>query len=447
MFGCCGAERQLRIANVVLTVSAACCAVAAQPSTRYLSYEQARPVFDALGEPAPQAGEWSRWIASADAATRARIRQGEETSVVNLLLFGTSFTRQPRVTASQSDRAEVEKIIAARVADLERALTGADSDERLQFARQVIGRDRQITPRLFEMLSRVTDEMRDHQRQTEAIGAIGDASVQFAERSQIYRTRGLSSDTSLRPNFAIHQALEQISAGVLAARAVRRVAVIGPGLDFADKQEGYDFYPVQTIQPFAVAETLIRLGLADRTALGVTTLDLNSRISAHIEAARRRARAGAAYPISLPLDDRVSWTASFTDYWRQFGAVFAREVTVRTPAGVGPLKLRAIEAQPASVDAIIPTDINVTAQYLSLPAAERFDLVVATNVFVYYNRLEQGLALAGIATMMKPGAVLLSNNALVEVPSNGLRSIGYSRTVYSTRDEDGDVIVWYQRSK
>jgi hypothetical protein len=31
---------------------------------------------------------------------------------------------------------------------------------------------------------------------------------------------------------------------------------VGPGLDFADKQEGYDFYPLQTIQPFAVIDSL-----------------------------------------------------------------------------------------------------------------------------------------------------------------------------------------------
>ena len=49
--------------------------------------------------------------------------------------------------------------------------------------------------------------------------------------------------------------------------------------------------------------------------------------------------------------------------------------------------------------------------------------------------------------MMKPGAMLLSNTALVEVPSSGLRSIGYSRTRYSDRDEDGDLIVWYQLSQ
>jgi hypothetical protein len=46
--------------------------------------------------------------------------------------------------------------------------------------------------------------------------------------------------------------------------------------------------------------------------------------------------------------------------------------------------------------------------------------------------------------MARPGGILLSNNALLELPSTGWRSIGYSKTLYSDRDEDGDTVVWYR---
>src|SRR5207244_8313874 len=82
----------------------------------------------------------------------------------------------------------------------------------------------------------------------------------------------------------------------------RRVAIVGPSLDFTDKLEGYDFYPQQTFQPFAVIDSLIRLGLAGRNDLRVTTFDLSLRINQHLEAARERARAGGAYVLQLPLD-------------------------------------------------------------------------------------------------------------------------------------------------
>jgi chemotaxis methyl-accepting protein methylase len=82
---------------------------------------------------------------------------------------------------------------------------------------------------------------------------------------------------------------------------------------------------------------------------------------------------------------------------------------------------------------------------LPLGDGERFDLIVGTNVFVYYDRLQQGLAMASAAAMLRPGGILLSNNALVEVPSSGMRSNGYSKTLYSNREEDGDLIIWYQK--
>ena len=78
--------------------------------------------------------------------------------------------------------------------------------------------------------------------------------------------------------------------GALRPGSVRRVAVVGPGLDFTDKLEGYDFYPEQTFQPFAVIDSLLRLDLGDPEQLQVTAFDLSPRVLRHLEAARMRAR-------------------------------------------------------------------------------------------------------------------------------------------------------------
>jgi sulfate transport system permease protein len=42
-----------------------------------------------------------------------------------------------------------------------------------------------------------------------------------------------------------------------------------------------------------------------------------------------------------------------------------------------------------------------------------------------------------------PGKGLL--NALLDLPSSEMRSVGYKTVIYSTRADDGDHIVWYQR--
>jgi hypothetical protein len=230
------------------------------------------------------------------------------------------------------------------------------------------------------------------------------------------------------------------------AGLVRRVAVIGPGLDVGDKQEGYDFYAPQTIQPFAIVDSLLRLGLADVDTLRVTTFDVSARVNGHIAEMTRRAQAGVPYVTHLPLDGNVAWTPELLEYFNRFGEQVGDILPVTVPPGVGPLRLRAVAMRPPVVARVSARDLNITAQLLTLSDAERFDLIVGTNIFVYYDRLEQGLAMVSVAGMLRPGGLLLSNNALVEVPSTGMRSVGYSKTLYSNREEDGDLIVWYQKT-
>jgi predicted TPR repeat methyltransferase len=56
--------------------------------------------------------------------------------------------------------------------------------------------------------------------------------------------------------------------------------------------------------------------------------------------------------------------------------------------------------------------MNVVFQTLALSPDKQFDLVIGTNIFVYYGGLEQSLARANLATMIKPGGFLLTNEAL-----------------------------------
>ena len=419
------------------------------PPAKYLSYAEAAPVYAALGVPVPAPDAWPRAIASADAATRARVAQGDEGTVVNLLLFGTAFTSQPRIRPGQLDRQEIQKALEARLDDFERALARPGGNERLRYARRVLGDGTAVRRRLLSMIERTAKEGESLAGRTAEAQRLGDPSLQFAERSRLYRDRGLASDTSVRINFAIEDALRGLTPVLVRGSdpkpAVRRFAVVGPGLDVVDKQEGYDFYPQQTIQPFAVIDSLVRLGLVDADTVQVTTLDVSGRVNDHIGEIGRRARTNVPYMLHLPLDGAVAWTPEFLDYFGRFGASVGGAVPVSVPPGLGLLRLRALAVRPAVATRISARDVNITAQTLPLAAAERFDLIIGTNIFLYYDRLEQGLAMASVAAMLRPGGLLLSNNALVEVPSTGMRSIGYSKTLYSNREEDGDVVVWYQK--
>jgi hypothetical protein len=119
---------------------------------------------------------------------------------------------------------------------------------------------------------------------------------------------------------------------------------------------------------------------------------------------------------------------------------------VAAPAGIGDVKVRAVRVRPAIVAFITPEDTNIVLQRLETPGGQGFDLIIATNILVYYDVFEQSLALANVERMLRPGGLLLSNNALLELPGSHMHSGGYETVAYSDRPGDGDHIVWYQRA-
>lgn len=451
----------------------------------YLTYADARRVVEALEEilPAELKGKskteiaslWPVWIARRDAEIRARLAQGDEDSLINFLLFGTSFTKQARITPQQVEQIgrgdarargagtnqaqSLMNTLNTRMDDLIRAASAPGTNERLIFAGQLLsvqkgfrlntaeGRDR-AKDYLRAGLVRVLGEGVGYVSMLEAARLQGDRSEEFAERSRLYRTRGLSSDTSLLPNFAIEESLKAIrERGLLAPAGVRRVAIIGPGLDFTDKQEGYDFYPQQTIQPFAVLDTLLRLGLSKADSVQLTTFDLSPRVNAHLERAAQSGRRGRSYTLQLPRETAARWKPEAVAYWERFGDQVGSPVApIAVPATAGELKIRALNIRPDIVSRITPVDTNIVLQRPEISEPEKFDLIVATNIFVYYDIFDQSLAMLNVEQMLRPGGMLLTNNALLELPFSRVKSAGYLTTVYSERADDGDHIVWYRRA-
>jgi hypothetical protein len=433
-----------------------------------IPFVEAKPILDRLRASLPAelaarpASElestWVKWVSGRNFEIRARLERGDEDSIVNFLLFGTTFTTLPRAlndSGGLGGRQRAAEIVRGRTRDLAAAIVTPGANERLLFVRQALER-RGIDPAnssgqqqaqiyLVDLLARVAGEVTSYARAIESVRATRDG-PEFAVRSSLYRTRGLSSDTSLRPDFAIDRALENLaSMGMIEAGSVRRVAIIGPGLDFTDKSEGYDFYPQQTIQPFAAIDSLRRRGLANANDLRLTTFDLSPRVNLHIQAARRRAGAGDPYVVVLPRERDGRWQPDLVAFWKAFGGRIGQATTVAysRPDGVD---VRAVRISPDVVSSIDVRDVNVVVERLApLTDDERFDLVIATNILVYYGVFEQSLALANIASMLRPGGLLLSNNVLVELPTTPMHAIGHSTAIYSGRPDDRDDIVWYRR--
>jgi len=429
-----------------------------------VTFEQAAPVLQALPSNLPSALRgrstqeiarlWPSWVERHDGDVRARLERGDEDSVVNFWLYGTSFTSQPPAVARTSpvSAAALDIIVKDRLEDLIDRVTAPGNNERLQFARRMLaarnadptdapGRERARRV-LLDIRQRMIREFAGTD-QTLAAATPGGTAAVTAANATIFRDRGLSSDTSILSDYSVHVALETIAQQkTLAPGSVRRVAIVGPGLDFTNKADGYDFYPQQTTQPFALINTLRRLGLA-AADLQVTTFDINLRVNDHLRNAPVRAASSSGYVVTLPLAAGEGWTSAVQDYWQQWGNAIGDEVTaVPAPAVAGTVKTRTVRIQPAVVSSIVPRDLNIVVDRLPVASVERFDLVVATNVLIYYDVFEQALAAANVAAILRPGGVFVTNTAIFPTPPLQA-SASYLRVAHTA--ERYDEMFWYQR--
>jgi hypothetical protein len=438
-----------------------------------LTYADAKPVIETLrqdflplelraGTSADREARWDGWLSRHDREIRSRLDRGDEDSIVNLLLFGVTFTMLPRVTGKdapppgEGGKLLESALVQGRLDDLVAAVTSPGTNDRVLFAREVArrngfdpatadGRDG-LRRRIAEDLRRVLAE-NDAYTLARAAGQAPNGPAAAVQESTFFRDRGLSSDTSIFPGVAIDQAFGALKAnGILRTGAVRRVAILGPGLDFADKRDGYDFYPLQTLQPFAVIDSLIRLGLSPPGLPGVVTFDVSARVNQHLQAARARGRGGQPYPINVPRDMSARWNPELVSYWERFGERIGETSLAAAPAAAGALTVRSVRVRPEVVATIDPRDVNVVLQRIELPPDERFDLIVATNVLVYYDVFEQCLALTSIARMLKPGAVLLSNTEVPVLPHLPIARIGYTELAYTDQPNAADRLQWLQRT-
>ena len=388
-------------------------------------YESIRPLLQQLAPPelkSANARAFAAWSKEKDAAIRARLEQGDLDSMVNLLLFGTSFTTQPRMTIDNLGAETRAGLLRSRLDDLLKAVNNPGANERLQFLRTLLA-GKNAGPFLLENLQRVLKEKIE----------INSRIAEQDSTENAFSTRGVSLDTTILPNYAIDAALRDLKSRSLLP-AVIRAAIVGPGLDFIDKESGFDYYPLQTLQPFAVHDSLRRLNPA--TNPSITILDISPRVLAHIASLRTR----TSYTIQLPRNATLQWTPAALDYWRSFGPESVDPIP--TPANLKNVETRAARFPLPPIDA---ADLNIVAQQLTLKPAEKFDLIVATNILVYYDPFEQALALSNIAAMLKPGGFLLTNDQLPDAPSIPMHLIDRTTVVYSEQPRTTDTVFWYRR--
>jgi len=385
---------------------------------------------------------WPRWIQNHDREIRSRLVRGEEDTLVNFILFGVSFTQRPRVLPDSTSETTLP-LIDERIQDFILAVTRPNSDRlnllsnlltRLGYRTSPDSEQQRVRQYISQQVFRYLAEREQYRAAINRAAA--DTSASGNVNSRLYKNRGLSIDTDFRPNYAIDQALAEVKRrGLL--RSVKRAAIIGPGLDFTDKDSGFDYYPLQTLQPFALIDSLLRLEMSKPSDLKVNVFDISAQSLDHISQAVSRARSRQPYTLQLVLDRTPPWNSGALNYWRRLGERIGSSVTpLPAPAQIRNVDRRAVRILPEIVTTLDPQPLNIVTQHVEAPTSQKFDLIVATNILLYYDRLEQALALLNIESMLSNGGVTLLNDPVEDYSGLRLRRTAIVTVPYTPDQSD-----------
>jgi len=173
----------------------------ATAASRFVAYDDGRGVLTALADILPAelrtgdgATTWSTWATRHDREIRARLQAGYQETIVNWLLFGTTFTSKPRVALEefgdtsgkprQLTDAQMADLIGDRTADLVSALANPGQDDRRLFARDLFRREGyalttsanrlRLMQHLLALVTRIAAERAKYASDTAAIRRLDD---------------------------------------------------------------------------------------------------------------------------------------------------------------------------------------------------------------------------------------------------------------------------------
>jgi hypothetical protein len=243
------------------------------------------------------------------------------------------------------------------------------------------------------------------------------AAASAAGIAPLYQTRAHSSDTQIEAGFGVYLGLGAVHA-LEPALAIRRVLVVGPGLDVAPRTDLIDLVGPQMYQPVAVADALLALSIGVEANLGIHSVDVNPRVVRFAQTTNHEA-------VTLHLFTGMAETAEqrFSTDYRAYVQGLGRaigDVAAPPPAAARDRRYQhSIAVRPAVRRAMSAERLNIVTERLIDGGG--FDLVVITNVFTYFDDRQLTLALSNIGAMLRPGGYLLHNESragLVEIAAS-----------------------------
>ncbi|PWU07684.1 MAG: hypothetical protein C5B51_09620 [Terriglobia bacterium] len=364
--------------------------------------------------------EFDRSLAEIERQANERLRDGENDHLVAYILQSSQFTSEPKIEPAISALEFVRSMpsgqragyLAGRLQTPPVRLPGDvlrrmdaflrtkprdDADERIPYFHGLVaGRGK---PYLIAAYMRTMRFL--YQKE----------SGQQLNRPPVdlYQERGYASDTQVEANFAVWTALSVLHL-IEPRLAANRILIVGPGLDLAPRTGFLDLFPPQSYQPFAIADALLALGMSAPERMLVHSLDINPVVVRFLQGFPGRNKKTISLVSGLR---RVQLSGDFQDYFRNLGRKIGEETALDLPAPLASHLGKSIVVRPDVAHNITAEQFNiVTERYDTSPA---YDLVVATNILVYFNEQELRLALANISSMLRPGGYLLHNELRPEI--------------------------------
>jgi hypothetical protein len=356
-----------------------------------------------------------------------RVRDGDVDHLVFYLLQSTHFTSLPPLEPALSAKALVDSLstaertsylggsaldpsrvpatVRSRIADLVKAFDAPGADARLRYFSE-------LTSTTFPDRAQCAIEIgREYLRAMRFVYQkefVAQRSATPADAvAGLYRSRGLSTDTAVEAGFLVSTGL-----GILKAlepdRRIRRVLIIGPGLDLAPRTALLEEGQPESYQPWAVVDALVAAGLSRMADLSVVGGDINPRVVSHL-------RRSHDDPPTLNLvseireDATVSMSSEYKEYFEALGRAIAGPGGAAPAQATGDGRLRKrVRVSDAAGHAVSAVLLDIVTERLR---GQTFDLVIATNILPYFDDQELVLATSNIASMLAPGGVFLHNEA------------------------------------
>jgi SAM-dependent methyltransferase len=379
-----------------------------------------RRELTAYGIPAPA---FDAYIERVQADTDRRVAEGEREHLIYYALQSRRFSRRPPIEPATSARGFIEHLPAdersrlmndpsylpkggwppaerARLVDL-LSTRGSDSeDARLAYFRTLVDWAHPDAA----IAAIYADYVRTARFLYRKEFAAGNDAATIAS---LYESRAHSSDTQIEAGLGVYLGLGTLRALDPALR-VKRILVVGPGLDFAPRTELLDAVEPQSYQPFAVADALLALSLASESDLQVHAIDVNPRVVRAIESAVRRPLALHLLTGILETSDQP-FTSEYRAYLQALGRAIGDEVKAAPAVAADRHYRHSIAVRPAVERALSVERLNIVTE--RLVGEPPFDIAIATNVLAYFDDRQLALALSNITAMLRPGGYLLHNES------------------------------------